>query len=67
MCPQKSMTIPDVSHDEEIFPSSREFIPERWLNDPKTPDGLPLDRFLVSFGRGTRSCLGIKYVFPLFS
>ncbi|KAL1596304.1 hypothetical protein SLS60_008949 [Paraconiothyrium brasiliense] len=54
-----SMSIPDLSHDEEIFPQSREFIPERWLGDPKTDDGIPLDRFMVSFGRGTRSCLGI--------
>ena len=61
-----SMTIPEVSHDEEIFPKSREFIPERWLDDPKTKDGIPLDRFMVSFGRGTRSCLGMKYVAPAF-
>ncbi|KAH8712013.1 cytochrome P450 [Phaeosphaeriaceae sp. PMI808] len=55
-----SMTIPEVSHDESIFPDSRSFIPERWLDDPKTSDGIPLDRFMVSFGRGTRSCLGIN-------
>ena len=54
-----SMSIPDMSHDEEIFPQSRDFVPERWLDDPKTSDGIPLDRFMVSFGRGTRSCLGI--------
>lgn len=54
-----SMSIPDVSHDEDIFPQSREFIPERWLDDAKTSDGTPLDRFMVSFGRGTRSCMGI--------
>ncbi len=53
------MTIPELSHDESIFPDSRQFIPERWLNDPHTTDGIPLDRFMVSFGRGTRSCLGI--------
>lgn len=57
-----SMSIPDMSHDEEIFPQSREFIPERWLDDPKTSDGIPLDRFMVSFGRGTRSCMGITCV-----
>jgi cytochrome P450 len=57
-----AMTIPEVSHDEEIFPRSHEFIPERWLDDPKTKDGVPLDRYMVSFGRGTRSCLGITYV-----
>jgi len=56
------MTIPEVSHDESIFPNSREFIPERWLNNPTTTDGIPLDRFMVSFGRGTRSCMGITYV-----
>lgn len=54
-----SMTIPEISHDEEIFPNSSEFIPERWLDSPKTADGIPLDRFMVSFGRGTRSCMGI--------
>jgi cytochrome P450 len=58
-----SMSIPDVSHDEELYPQSREFIPERWLGDPKTSDGIPLDRFMVSFGRGTRSCLGITWVY----
>lgn len=55
-----AMTIPEVSHDENIFPDSHSYIPERWLDDPKTKDGLALERFMVSFGRGTRSCLGIK-------
>lgn len=58
-----SMTIPEVSHDESIFPDSYSFIPERWLDDPKAPDGLPLDRYMVSFGRGTRSCLGINLAY----
>jgi cytochrome P450 len=55
-----AMTVPEISHDEEIFPDSHSFIPERWLGDPKTSDGLPLEKFHVSFGRGPRSCLGIK-------
>ncbi|KAI8938499.1 hypothetical protein NX059_004389 [Plenodomus lindquistii] len=55
-----SMTIPEISHDEEIFPKNREFIPERWLDSPTTSDGIPLDRFMVSFGRGTRSCMGLN-------
>ncbi|KAF2703817.1 cytochrome P450 [Pleomassaria siparia CBS 279.74] len=54
-----AMTIAEVSHDEEIFPNSTEYIPERWLDNPKTNDGLPLERFMVSFGRGTRSCPGM--------
>lgn len=53
------MTISDSSHDPAIFPDSTAFMPERWLADPRTQDGLPLDRFLVCFGRGTRACLGI--------
>lgn len=55
-----AMTVPEISHDEEIFPDSYDYIPERWLDEPKTTDGLPLERFLVSFGRGPRSCLGVK-------
>lgn len=49
------MSIPDVSHDEDIFPDSESFKPERWLASGPSN----LDRFMVSFGRGTRSCLGI--------
>ena len=57
-----SMTIIDVHHDEHVFPNSRSFIPERWLDNPKTKDGVNLNRYFVSFGKGARSCLGIKYV-----
>ena len=57
-----SMTIPDVHHNENIFPNSRTFRPERWLNNPRAPNGSALDRYLVAFGKGGRSCLGIKYV-----
>ena len=40
-----------------VFPSPQEFQPERWL------DGDPvLDQHLCSFSRGSRSCLGQKYV-----
>jgi cytochrome P450 len=57
-----SMTIVDVHHDEHIYPNSRSFIPERWLDNPKTEEGESLSRYFVSFGKGSRSCLGIKYV-----
>lgn len=52
-----------VSHDERIFPDSYTFNPERWLGDPLAPDGRKLSRYLVSFGRGTRSCLGINLAY----
>jgi cytochrome P450 len=54
------MTIVDVHHDEEIFPDSDSFIPERWFDDPHTSDGTPLEHYMVAFGRGPRACLGIK-------
>lgn len=55
-----SMTIPDVHHAEEIFPDSHSFKPERWLNDPRTSNGSPLERYLVAFSKGSRNCLGMK-------
>ncbi|KAF7952899.1 hypothetical protein EAE96_006122 [Botrytis aclada] len=44
-------------HNEHIFPSSHQFIPERWI----TEDGSinhALEKYLVSFSRGSRSCIG---------
>lgn len=61
-----SMTAMDIHHDEQIYPDSRSYIPERWLNNPKTKDGGNLNRYLVSFGKGARSCLGIKWVLSLY-
>ncbi|TVY64342.1 Cytochrome P450 monooxygenase sdnE [Lachnellula suecica] len=57
------MTYVDIHHDENIFPDSHSFVPERWLDDPKTSDGTPLEHFLVSFGRGPRSCLGVNVAY----
>ena len=55
-----SMTITDVHLDEAIYPKANEFIPERWMNNPRAPDGSSLDSYFVSFGKGPRMCLGIK-------
>lgn len=49
-----SMTSYDVHHDEAIFPKSHGFHPERWIDDPT------LDRYLVSFGKGSRHCVGMN-------
>jgi cytochrome P450 len=55
------MTAVLVHENETIFPEPMEFKPERWLE--KRPDGAPpLDRYLVAFGKGSRQCLGMKYV-----
>lgn len=49
-----------MHHHEEIFPESHTYKPERWLGNPKGPDGVKaLSRYMVAFGRGTRSCLGM--------
>ncbi|TVY41907.1 Cytochrome P450 monooxygenase [Lachnellula occidentalis] len=48
-------------HDELIFPSSFSFVPERWLNNAKGPDGKKnLARYAMFFGKGTRICLGLQ-------
>lgn len=58
-----SMSNFSVAHDENLFPYSFMFRPERWLHEPKAPDGSYLSRYMVSFGRGTRSCLGIALAY----
>lgn len=58
-----SMNTYDVSHDETIFPNSFEYRPERWLGNPRSPDGRRLSRYMVAFGRGTRSCVGMQLAY----
>lgn len=55
-----SMTVVDVHHDETLFPDSFRFVPQRWLGEPKAPDGRPLEHYLLAFGKGPRICLGMK-------
>ena len=51
------MTSFHIHHDESIFPHAESFIPERWIENPG------LSRFLVSFSKGSRSCLGINLAY----
>lgn len=46
-----------MNHDETIFRDSYEFQPDRWL-DPKQRK--ELDHASLGFGKGSRSCLGMK-------
>ncbi|KAJ8129569.1 hypothetical protein O1611_g4059 [Lasiodiplodia mahajangana] len=55
-----SMTTLDVLNDSEIFDNPRVFIPERWLDNPKTSEGEHLTRYFVPFGKGPRMCIGIN-------
>ncbi|KIW18531.1 hypothetical protein PV08_02819 [Exophiala spinifera] len=45
-----------VHRNADIFEEPNEFRPERWLG----PDARKLERWLVSFSRGPRSCLGLN-------
>jgi len=51
------MTSVFIHHNESIFPESTKFIPERWIGHPG------LDKYLVSFSKGTRQCLGINLAY----
>ena len=53
-----------MHHHEEIFPDSYAYKPERWLGNPKGPDGVKsLSRYMVAFGRGSRMCLGMAMAY----
>jgi cytochrome P450 len=49
--------------DPEVFPEPSQFIPERWMEDV-TPE---MNRNYVPFTKGSRNCLGMKYVTILSS
>ncbi|KAL8871184.1 MAG: hypothetical protein Q9174_002934 [Haloplaca sp. 1 TL-2023] len=59
-----SSDVYSVHTNETIFPEPHKYIPSRWLNDPKGPDGVkPLSRYQVAFSRGTRVCLGMQLAY----
>lgn len=48
-----------MHHNEEIFPDSYKFDPNRWTN----PDVCKaLEKYLFAFGKGSRQCVGMPYV-----
>ncbi|XP_006461681.1 hypothetical protein AGABI2DRAFT_205504 [Agaricus bisporus var. bisporus H97] len=51
-----SMGAPILHYNPEIFPNPKSFIPERWIGE----ENQSLDKYLVSFSKGPRSCLGIN-------
>lgn len=52
-----------IHHDENIFPNSKKFLPERWLDEHKQFSGAHLEKYFVSFGTGSRACLGINLAY----
>ncbi|EFY91617.1 cytochrome P450, putative [Metarhizium acridum CQMa 102] len=47
-----------VHMDETIFPNPATFSPERWLEAER--EGVPLQKYMVSFSKGSRQCVGQK-------
>lgn len=52
-----SMTSIMQHSNEELFPNPKEFIADRWLLEDGKPN-YALERNLISFGKGSRVCLG---------
>ncbi|KAB8220459.1 cytochrome P450 [Aspergillus novoparasiticus] len=50
------MTSLFVHHNEDIFPDSQSFIPERWMDPVQRKR---LEMYLVAFSKGSRQCIGI--------
>lgn len=46
-----------INHwDKDLFPNPDDFVPERWLVDGQP--NYKLQRMLIAFGKGSRSCIG---------
>lgn len=52
-----SLTSLHIHHDETIFADPESFHPERWIENPD------LDRYLLTFSKGSRQCLGIHLAY----
>ncbi|KAL4899421.1 hypothetical protein BDW74DRAFT_116296 [Aspergillus multicolor] len=50
-----------VLMDPEIFPNPHEFDPDRWAR--AAAKGIRLDKYLVTFGRGSRMCAGLNLAY----
>lgn len=49
-----------LHENEDQFPDAQVFKPERWLDSKNQETSHRLQRYLVPFSRGPRSCLGIN-------
>lgn len=45
--------------DPKLFPNASRFLPDRWLNEHGQRSRI-LERYLLSFSRGNRQCLGMQ-------
>lgn len=49
----------EMHRNETYFPNARKFDPTRWLDQK---EARRLDRAFVPFGKGTRACVGVKWI-----
>jgi len=47
-----------IDYNPRIHPSPHKFVPERWIK--AQADGVRLEKYLVSFSKGSRNCLGLN-------
>jgi cytochrome P450 len=50
------MTSVHIHHNESLFPNSKRFWPERWID--AHAEGRSLEKYIISFTAGARVCLG---------
>ncbi|KAL5360631.1 cytochrome P450 [Aspergillus floccosus] len=55
------MTSVLLHHNEQNFPNSHKFDPQRWLGE----EGKKLDKYNVGFGKGSRICLGLNHAYGI--
>lgn len=46
-----------------LFPDPETFKPERWINNDLDPRGERIEQYILAFGKGTRSCVGINLAY----
>lgn len=56
-----SMTLQDILFDPDVFPEPKTFDPDRWVRAAQ--EGKRLDRFLVTFSKGSRMCIGTNVAY----
>ncbi|KAL4776899.1 cytochrome P450 [Aspergillus nidulans var. acristatus] len=49
-----------MHHNEDIYPDAERFNPDRWLDPSRAK---VLERYLFSFGKGTRGCIGMPLAY----
>lgn len=50
-----------IEKNPVLFPDPEAFIPERWIDG--VSEETRLDQYILAFGKGTRSCVGINLAY----